>query len=557
MSNNTFTDADAGVRTSSFGAPVTTVAGSAITINGNHFDGVSNIGYQPVGGVLHFTNSTVDGPTVSSEFFGGTTDDTITSTTANDIVHGNDGTDTLVLSGNQNDYTIVFDGTTAVVTDNRLGTHDGVDTADHIGKLHFGDGHNTLLVGTGSDYHTIQDAVAAAASGDAILLSSGTFAGAVDIENKDITILGANHGIDDPANWTHGVTTIDRVAVSNGDLTLDGVAVVATIAGAGFVNGGSWEAIGFAAAPDRNDSLTVKNSTITVDAPQSEGVEQAFGFNISTDADKITIDHVNVTPFTNVDSATRGSYGVYINGYDDVANSNHAVTITNSSFDVGTTLAYSLDFDGQLGSQVTATGNTFGSSHSAPGAIRIYDSSDVLSGDQADYSGIAGNTFTGSSGGNGLLVNNTDLFGAPNDLQGVTVRIGLNSYSDGDFAVLDGSRASSGQTLVGTAANDIITGSGFADTITGDAGNDIFRFEGQFGDDKITDWADDLTGPGTNGENIVFANYAGHTPLIADDGLGNAVITINDGLVDSSVTVQNTAASQLHVLLSGSDFIIH
>jgi hypothetical protein len=95
------------------------------------------------------------------------------------------------------------------------------------------------------------------------------------------------------------------------------------------------------------------------------------------------------------------------------------------------------------------------------------------------------------------------------------------------------------------------------DFLTGGAGTDTFRFEGRFGDDKITDWADDLTGPGTNGEDIVLVNYAGHTPLIADDGFGNAVITIDDGSVASSVTVQNTLASQLHVLLSGSDIIIH
>ena len=93
VSNNTFTDDDAGVRTSA--VPGSTVVGSPITIDGNHFTTVTNVGFQPVSGVLHFTNSTVNGPSVPSEFFGGSSDDTITSTAANDIVHGNTGTDTL------------------------------------------------------------------------------------------------------------------------------------------------------------------------------------------------------------------------------------------------------------------------------------------------------------------------------------------------------------------------------------------------------------------------------------------------------------------------------
>jgi hypothetical protein len=55
----------------------------------------------------------------------------------------------------------------------------------------------------------------------------------------------------------------------------------------------------------------------------------------------------------------------------------------------------------------------------------------------------------------------------------------------------------------------------------------------------------------------VLVNYAGHSPLIADDGLGNAVITIDDGSVASSVTVEGIMASQLHVINSGLDIIIH
>src|SRR4051794_8529081 len=127
VSNNTFTDADAGIRTSA--VPGTTVAGSSIMIDDNHFSSVDHIGFQPVGGVLHFTDSTVNGPTVPSEFFGGTSDDTITSTAANDLVHGNDGTDTVTFTGNASAATITWDGTTAHVTT----AAGGMDTLDHVG----------------------------------------------------------------------------------------------------------------------------------------------------------------------------------------------------------------------------------------------------------------------------------------------------------------------------------------------------------------------------------------------------------------------------------------
>ena len=55
----------------------------------------------------------------------------------------------------------------------------------------------------------------------------------------------------------------------------------------------------------------------------------------------------------------------------------------------------------------------------------------------------------------------------------------------------------------------------------------------------------------------MLVNYAGHTPVIADDGNGNALIVIDDGMVGSSITVEHTLASQLHVINAGLDIIIH
>ena len=130
-----------------------------------------------------------------------------------------------------------------------------------------------------------------------------------------------------------------------------------------------------------------------------------------------------------------------------------------------------------------------------------------------------------------------------------------NIVGNGGSDTLDGGAGS--DTLNGGVNDFEVTSTAANDILTGGSGTDTFRFEGRFGDDKITDWTDNLTGPSTNGEDIVLVGYAGHTPIIADDGLGNAVITIDDGSVDSSVTVQSALASQLHVITSGSDLIIH
>ena len=93
ISDNTFTDADAGIRVS--GTPGATIEGLPITLDGNDFTDVDHPAYQPAGGVLHLTNSTVDTVSVPSEFVAGSSSDTIASTAANDIISADGGTDTV------------------------------------------------------------------------------------------------------------------------------------------------------------------------------------------------------------------------------------------------------------------------------------------------------------------------------------------------------------------------------------------------------------------------------------------------------------------------------
>jgi pectin methylesterase-like acyl-CoA thioesterase len=482
VSNNTFTDADAGIRTSA--VPGTTVATSPIAIDGNNFTSVAHVGFQPEGGVLHFTHSTVDAGSVPSEFFGGTDNDVITTTSVNDIVHGGDGIDTAVFTGNESAATVVWNGTTATVTTSGGGT----DTLDGVGVLQFAD-HKEFLVGTaaGDDYTSIQAAISAASSGDTILLASGSYSGVIDIQNKDLTILGANHG-KDVSTWAAGSdSTIDRVAAINGNLTLDGVSIDAVDPGAGFINGGTWEAVGFVGT---NDALTVEHSKVTVDASTSPTlVDTGFGFDIGYNTGAITMDDVHVTHFTGITPDSPGDftfgYGAWINGSTDPT---HTVSITNSSFDIGLQRSQSISFDGQVGGpQVHITGNTFGDiGPDGLGAIRVEDFNGSFHG-AFDYSGISQNTFVNNAGdtsnapdaANG---NNLAFYGLVRNGSGEVVNLGSQTYNGTHYdQVITAFSTASGQTLNGGAGNDIIVGSnatGSGDVIAGGGGNDHLIGEG-------------------------------------------------------------------------------
>jgi hypothetical protein len=282
-----------------------------------------------------------------------------------------------------------------------------------------------------------------------------------------LTIEGLNAGLD-PSNWVAANdVTINRISSNAASLTIDGVEIDATTING--VGGPTWNSILFEG--DTNNTLTVKNSILTVDATASNVPVQAFGFNIASGTGNITIDHDEVTPFTGVDP-TESEYGAWINGYLDTTRD---VSITNSSFDVGNYPdSYSLAFDGQQGgSHLTVTGNTFGDVHSAAGAIRMFDFENVLSG-QVDYSGISGNTFSNPPGNNGLMTNETNFQQVSGN--GATVIFGANTYSDGTVldSVVNASDAPNGQTLTPTTSGrNLVIGSPFDDTFNLDSGNNI------------------------------------------------------------------------------------
>jgi hypothetical protein len=125
---------------------------------------------------------------------GGAGNDTLIGGAGNDALDGGIGFDTANFTGNQDQYGIVFDGTTATVTDNRGGSPDGQDTVAHVGRLHFAD-HDVLLVTPGGDFATIQAAIDAANPGDTILIGAGTYHEHITINKAGLNLVGAEPGV--------------------------------------------------------------------------------------------------------------------------------------------------------------------------------------------------------------------------------------------------------------------------------------------------------------------------------------------------------------------------
>jgi Ca2+-binding RTX toxin-like protein len=503
VSNNSFTDADAGVRTSAVSG--TTVDGSPIAIDGNSFSDVDHIGYQPVGGVLHFTDSTLDplGPTpttVPSEFFGGTSNDTITSTAADDIIHGNSGIDTVTFTGNADAATVNWDGTIATVTV----TDGGTDTLDGVGVLQFAD-HKVFLVGTGSDYTTIQSAIDAASAGDTVFVANGTYNANVALKNG-VNLVGAseagviiNGTVSTPASFDN--TTVSDLTVHN-----VGNGMLLDMTGTTEVTSSVFDHVAFGLSGDFTGAQAIGNGQVSgTMALNGTGLAfqhvamasnnhlsgaTAFVYTLmqTTGTAKLVLDDVtlsghdssglgaqwNMSPQDSIsqhaaveltNSHTLGGGNYYVSGFDSVDVENNMfdgqgialngvknATVTGNTFqniDGTITANGSMHrglmiedaFGGHGDAHITVTGNTFQNISPADGAIsfqRFTDGSNTADFNRLSDVRIQDNTFTT-----------------------VTQDTYLNPTYFGAGAVLS-STFTGAQVIIGTSGADTVT-----DTSTG------------------------------------------------------------------------------------------
>ncbi|MBR0850306.1 cadherin-like domain-containing protein [Bradyrhizobium diazoefficiens] len=434
--DNSFTDMDAGVRTS--GVPGSSVAGSDIVIDDNHFTNVDHVGYQPVGGVLHFTDSTVNGPTVPSEFFGGTSDDAIASTAAADIVHGNSGIDTVSFTGNAAAATITWNGTTATVTTAGGGT----DTLDGVGVLQFAD-HKVFLVAAGGDYATIQAAINVASDGDIIRVASGEYVGDLNV-SKNVEIDGANAG-------TAGAGTRGAESIIKGQITVT-------------------------AAHSDTSHVTVNGVEIYNTSNNSTSFT---GIQVNSGADVTVTDTVFYSPVPNGNFNGIGDMAIFlptaatgtINMTDNLITGAGTNAFSNAAW------ARGIWSDGSEAS-ATVSGNTFNLVRSGINADNFHDNFHIVnntfqnSGTGVSFGGGAQENFNPITTVTGNSFSNVDT---DFNLQNVTSPISFdltatNNTTSGvsSGTVLAGSAA---DVIKGTVGDDILIGNGNNDTLIGGGGN--------------------------------------------------------------------------------------
>ena len=574
ITGNTFTDADAGIRTSA--TPGATIAGLPITIDGNAFSDVDHPGWQPAGGTLHLTNSTVEGVAVASEFVGGgTTDDTIASTAASDIVSSGGGVDTVTYTG-----TLTAANITAVIdadpmtAGNQAGWQvnagaQGTDLLTGVEKVTDGAGHNFLLVGNGG-YATITAAIAAASAGDTIMVAAGTYSETLTI-NKSLNFVGANAGID--GNGARGAETVLQWAT-------DGLTSAVAFNGTPAVSFDGFEFVGGRFSPQTpvQMDLTLTNSVFNLESLVHGVGGNADGFNIHIGTpDSFTFTH-------NLLTATGSSGGdgsvIFVSGGYSGSGTANAVNVTDNHFvgvagpiDPGSqtdlpvmlnvnTVQGTVDHNSfqnvdigvivaEYAGNLAITNNTFDHANRPDVSLGGFGAGVLLFDPHYAAPGgatISGNTFENSD--SGIRVSS---FNGGN-LNAAILSVSGNTFADNTKDVLNLSTASnsvltaSGSTVDGADVPTLIAGGNGADTIVGTSGVDHIDAGG--GNDIITGGAGNDAIDGGSG--IDTAIYAGTVTAIASGGGWSVNGGVNEGADTlSNVEVVDDAASG-KILLVGN-----
>jgi len=191
---------------------------------------------------------TITGSSADNVLTGGDASDTLKGAGGNDTIHGGDGTaDKAVYDDAATNYTVTYNVMTGEATVAETGApgavHEGTDTLDGVELLDFltgdidlsanvlvflgdysGSGFGTLK----GSYATIQAAIDAGTTvdGDTLVLRAVTFTQEVDV-TKDLTILGANHGLagDDTLRGDES-TLVGGFHITSSGVTIDGVEIL-------------------------------------------------------------------------------------------------------------------------------------------------------------------------------------------------------------------------------------------------------------------------------------------------------------------------------------------
>jgi hypothetical protein len=445
------------------GADTDTIVLSATSNDLNTATDGRILNVEAISASANSTGVTIDLSNQSEGFTitGGTGNDTITGGAGSDVIHGGAGLDTVAYASASTDHTIAWNGATGVATVTG-GSDTGTtgDVIDGAGKIQFTDHAVFLVGGAGSDYTTIQSAIDAAASGDTIMVASGTYNENLSIGGKFLTLQGVD---DSGVNKTTLTGQINASGTLDGALTIKDMAIDATGHQYGlFVSSNSTGYQG---------SIVLDNTTIS--GAQSTGFAYIRAGNGSTPTLTDTVGAISIlnSEFFNnatVTSPAGGRGDILLFGY------NKDLTISDVTIhDPGSFAQKAIQLRGlQDGGDIANVGP-----YDAGGHVSLTDL--TVTGTYAqdllafyNIASFASFTTTGvtltASAPWGLI--NFDGVGGAIDLSnGIT---GTNLAPGSDVAVLQG--LSSGDTLIGTGGDDNFVGRNGIDNLQGGGGDDTF-----------------------------------------------------------------------------------
>ncbi|MDB5693153.1 MAG: serralysin-like metalloprotease protein [Alphaproteobacteria bacterium] len=462
---------------------------------------------------------------VNQTLNGNSGDNVIDGGPGNDILDGAGGIDTAHYSG---PATIVENGSGGwTVTD-----AGGTDTLSHIEIVDDNSAGKTLLVGNGG-YATIQAAIDASSDGDTILVASGTWTETLDV-NKDVTILGANHGI--AGTGARGAETVidGQITINAAGATLDGVKLIGAAAGS----------LGNTAVEVKADNFSLENSVLNGTGDTAIITGSVAGFDLGHSL----IEGYSIGVYVSGGGTTgaihdnrfQGDVGPTTGLGNGVNSESSHVTIANNAFDgiyAGSLNIFPFGPDSvDLNSYIT------GNSYTHSGAARPVqilptnfthniigtDASETFDGETAAASGVTGAfSFDGRGG-------DDHVFGGE---QGDILTGGSGKdelHGNGGADTLDGGTGN--DLLDGGDGDDVLHGGGGNDVLTGGAGNDTATYDGSRGDYSVTMVS------GAGGRIVGFSAVSDNEPSNGNEGADTLssveILRFSNRTLDTTLPVQ-------------------
>jgi Ca2+-binding RTX toxin-like protein len=449
--------------------------------------------------------------------------DVIVASAGTDVIDGGDDFDTVVFAGARGDYTVTWDGTTAIVTSTVEGGEGNVTTVTNAGLLSFTTGGDVRLVSTDGDYTTIAAAVTDSSDGDEILVGAGSFAGVTLA--KDVILRGVQSG-----NQGYDALSLEGVARSAELETTITSQINVNDASTNTIDGFRFENINALNVQAFEANVTFSNNVVIGGSNQFVGGSTGVGTIV------ITGNYINSTTSNGFQINSMGNGDVTVSGNlfngtgagGAAVNANGIAEFDFSNNVVMNTSSHGVQVAGDMGN-VTIDDNTF------DGTVQRGDL------DRGAISVAEPQNFTGD-----LTITNNTVTDSP---YGIAYRAGLEADSTAITTTISGNNfsgaAESEIAYLGNAVDNVLTGGSDDALFRGFGGNDSF----------IVGSGDDTVEGGDGFDSVVFAGDRGSytvtwdgTTAIVDDNAGNVTTISSAGLLEF------TTGGNVHLVSTTGDY---